>query len=155
MRKLLLLLMAAHLLLGAAWGTVDKPAPAPQTPPASAPAPERRDGLYELLERLWAQYDPAAAGSVGAVLWAEKLMDAYVDGGADPSAAASAAAGFAREHPDTGLADTMPRLRAAAERLASGAEQGLIRDGSHRGNAPWTREEVKALFDALQTGLAG
>lgn len=156
MKKILLLLAAAQLLLSGVWEAANPPPQPPPSPPAvtAAPAPERPDGLYELLERLSAQYDPAAAGSVGAVLWAEKLMDAYVASGADPAAAAAAAAALVREHPDADLAAALPRLRAAAERLASGGEMGLIRDGAHRGGGPWTPETAEELFTALAKGLA-
>ena len=147
MRKLILLLLAVQLL-AASLGSLPETEgiePTPTTPSASA-APEAGDGLSALLERIVSEYDPAAAGTVGALRWAEKLLSAWEESGEDAEAAHTAAAAV----DPLALRERLPRLRWAAETLCSGADLGLMNEPGHKSD--WTGADVGRLFAALYEG---
>ena len=151
MKKILLILLTARLL-AAALGSVNLsalPENAETPPELPAETVERENPeLGDVLDRIAREYDPDAAGSVGAIRWAEKLLEAYTD-----SASAEEAARRCREtYPEADLAGAIARLRTAAEALASGQDLGLVRDPAHR-RGGWTADTVSELFDALERGI--
>lgn len=145
MRKLILLLVAAQLLASAL-----AQVPAPERPPEDMPPvtaqPEPGEELSALLERITGEYDPAAAGTVGAIRWAEKLLDAWDRSGGDGEAFRRAAENADAE----ALAPRLPKLRWAAEKLCSGADLGLMNEPGHRSD--WSGTDVDRLFAALYEG---
>ena len=146
MQKLLLLLLTAELL-AAALGTVPETAlTTPVTAPVVSAAPESADELRELVGRIVSEYDPAAAGTVGAIRWAEKLLNAWTKAGEDPEAARRAGS----EVDAQALAARLPRLRWAAEKLCSGADLGLMNEPGHKND--WSGTDAQSLFDALCQG---
>ena len=159
MKQLLVLLMALQLLI-AALGRADRDSltagsvPAESAPVVEAvPAPAETSSLAEVLERIGTEYDPALAGSVGALRWAGKLLDGYAADGRDPLAAEKAAADYLAAHPDAAaLESRLLRLRLAALQLASGEDLGLVREPGRRLNTDWTAPDVEELFAALCRG---
>ena len=157
MRKYLVLLMAIQLLI-AALGAADMdkiPSEATSAAPVTeaTPTPDGKAGLAEALKRIGAEYDPALAGTVGALRWAGKLLDAYAADGQDPAGAEKAAGAYIAAHPDDdGLEARLLRLRMAALQIASGQDLGLVREPGRRQNVDWTAPEVEELFEALFRG---
>ncbi|MBR4579278.1 MAG: hypothetical protein IKQ69_02660 [Oscillospiraceae bacterium] len=141
MRRLILLLLATQMLTAALGEIPETDFPEP-VPPVTQPAEEEVE-LRQVLERIAAEYDPAAAGTVGAIRWAEKLLSAWVDGGQDPETARRAAEGM----DPAVLEPRLSRLRWAAEKLCSGADLGLMNEPGHRRD--WTGTEIESLFTAL------
>jgi len=159
MKKILVLLLMLQLLCRTA-GTVGTEAavresvPAPETVSEVVPVPADADNsLAGLLERIGAEYDPAAAGGVGALRWAGKLLDVYALAGQSPAAAEEAAGEYAAAHPADGdLEAQLLRLRRAALQIASGEDLGLVRDPGRRQSVTWTAGQVEDLFGALFRG---
>ena len=159
MKKVLLLLLMLQLLCRTA-GTVGTQAairetnPTPETVPAAVSQPVHADdSLAGLLERIGAEYDPVAAGGVGALRWAGKHLESYAGAGGSPDAAEEAAVEYAAAHPADGdLEAQLLRLRRAALQIASGEDLGLIRDGGRRSSMTWTAGQVEELFAALFRG---
>ena len=158
MKQYLVLLLAVRIL-AAALGSADISdiqEKALATPPPAAevtPAPAEKTELEKALERIGGEYDPAAAGSVGALRWAGKLLDAYAADGQDPAGAEKAAGAYIAAHPDDdGLEARLLRLRMAALQIASGQDLGLVREPGRRQSVDWTAPEVEELFEALFRG---
>lgn len=150
MRKLVLVLLLAELLVGALppRGLLPERAaiPAETTVPA-----EKAGDLENLLERIGAEYDPAAAGAVGAIRWAEKLLSAWTAAGRDRESARLAAQEYAAARGAAGLAERLPRLLWAARQLTSGANLGLVNEPGGAAQ-PWSGEDAERLFSALFEG---
>lgn len=142
MRKLILLLLALRLLTASV--SVLPAKPPEETPPAAVTA-EKGDDLSAVLERIAREYDPAA-GAVGAIRWAEKLLAAWERSGEDAETARAAAEALGA----SALESRLPKLRWAAEALASGADLGLMNEPGHKSD--WTGVDVESLFAALRDG---
>ena len=157
MRKYLVLLMAIQLLI-AALGAADMdkiPSEATSAAPVTeaTPAPDGKAGLAEALKRIGAEYDPALAGTVGALRWAGTLLEGYAADGRDPAGAEEAAGEYAAAHPDAEALETrLLRLRLAALQIASGEDLGLVREPGRRQSVNWTAQDVEELFGALFRG---
>lgn len=142
MRKLILLLLALRLLSAS---VSVLPAKSPEETPPAVAAAEKGDDLLAVLARIAQEYDPAA-GTVGAIRWAEKLLSAWERSGEDAEEARAAAEALGAE----ALESRLPKLRWAAEKLASGADLGLMNEPGHKSD--WTGADVESLFAALYDG---
>ena len=127
--------------------------PTGEEPVSADPGDVNREnsGLSELLDLVWEEYDPAAAGTVVSVRWARRLLDWYASVEEDGDFTRLAAAGYARSRvlDKAGMADSLEKLRTAGLQLASG-ELGLVRD---RNGRSWSADTVNDLFDALESAL--
>ena len=137
-----------------AWLSAHGLAPAgaaePEPPVSSSYELPALEGLAALLERIYLEYDPTAAGTVVSVRWTRSLLDWYAAAGQDPEAAREAAALFARRYVVTGgFLGSLNRLRAAGEQLVTG-QLGLVRDYRF---ADFDAGTVDELFRAIQAGL--
>ena len=137
-----------------AWLSAHGLAPAgaaePEPPVSSSYELPALEGLAALLERIYLEYDPTAAGTVVSVRWTRSLLDWYAAAGQDPEAAREAAALFARRYVVTGgFLGSLNRLRAAGEQLVTG-QLGLVRDFRF---ADFDAGTVDELFRAIQAGL--
>ena len=109
------------------------------------------EGLSALLEKIYLEYDPTAAGTVVSVRWTRSLLEWYASERKDPAAAQEAAALFARRYVITeGFLGSLNKLRAAGEQLVCG-QSGLVRD--HR-FADFDAATVDELFDAVLAGFS-
>ncbi len=150
MKRLILVLILAEVLVGAL--------PPPGTTSARTPTPvettipsEKNGDLASLLGRIGAEFDPAAAGAVGAIRWAEKLLDAWTASGRDSAAARAAAAEYVSVRGPEGVAERLTRLLWAARQLTSGANLGLMNEPGGPAQ-PWSGEDAETLFSALFEG---
>ena len=150
MKRLILVLLLAEALVGAL--------PPPGMTAARTPIPvetvipaEKNGDLASLLERIGNEYDPAAAGAVGAIRWAEKLLDAWIASGRDSAAARRAAAESVSARGPEGMTERLNRLLWAARQLTSGTNLGLMNEPGGPAQ-PWSGEDVKMLFAALFEG---
>ena len=128
--------------------------PLPETEQADPPVTATYElpaleGLSALLEKVYLEYDPTAAGTVVSVRWTRSMLDWYADG-QDAGSARAAAEVFARRYTVTeSFLASLARLRAAGDQLVSG-QLGLVRDYAP---GTWTEETVNTLFDAILEGL--
>lgn len=110
------------------------------------------EGLAALLERVYREYDPAAAGTVGSMRWTNALLEWYASAGYDRFAAYDAARAFAEVYdvsvPEFGAA--LDTLRDAGLRLTRG-DPGLVRDRG-RNTDVWSEDTVNDLFEAICAG---
>lgn len=141
MRTIALLLLTVEIL-AVTVARLPEPELPPPEPAPTASSVSQGEELRELLERILSEYDPAAAGTVGALRWADKLLRAWTASGEDPDAAARAAEGLDPE----ALGERLPRLQRAAETLCSGEDLGLM---NQPGRRDWTGVDTQSLFAAL------
>ena len=108
------------------------------------------EGLSALLEKVYLEYDPSAAGAMTSVRWARSLLEWYSASALDGDAARDAAEIFARRYVVTSsFQGGLAKLRTAGQQLVSG-ELGLVRDYTP---GTWSGQDVDSLFDAIQAGL--
>ncbi len=150
MKRLILVLLLAEVLVGAL--------PPPGMTSARTPVPvetvipaEKNGDLASLLERIGSEYDPSAAGAVGAIRWAEKLLNAWTASGRDGTQARSAAAVYVSAHGPEGVPERLTRLLWGARQLTSGTNLGLMNEPGGPAQ-PWTGEDAETLFAALFEG---
>ena len=121
-----------------------------EPPAASTYDLPKLDGLAGLLERIYLEYDPTAAGTVVSARWTRSLLDWYAAAGADPSAVREAAGLFARRYVITeSFLGSLQKLRSAGLQLVDG-RSGLVRDYRF---ARLGAEEVNTLFNAVKEGF--
>ena len=109
------------------------------------------DGLAALLEKIYLEYDPTAAGSVVSARWTRSLLDWYTDAEKDPAAVREDAELFAHRYVITeSFLGSLQKLRSAGLQLVDGRSAGLVRDYRfvRLGEA-----EVNSLFDAITEGF--
>ena len=111
-------------------------------------------GLAGLLEKVYLEYDPAAAGTVGALRWTRSMLEWYSANGEDPFRVYEEAKLFARTYDaEAGeFRQRMEQLRTAGIRLTTGSA-GLVQDRG-RNTGAWTEDMVGEVFDAIAAGLA-
>ena len=150
MKRLILVLLLAEVLVGAL--------PPPGMTFARTPVPvetvipaEKNGDLASLMERIGNEYDPAAAGAVGAIRWAEKLLNAWTASGRDGAAARRAAGTYVSAHGPEGVPERLTRLLWGARQLTSGTNLGLMNEPGGPVQ-PWSGEDAETLFAALFEG---
>ena len=128
----------------------EDPLPAEEPPVTSTYELPGLDGLAALLEKIYLEYDPTAAGTVVSARWTRTLLDWYSDTGKDCSAAREAAELFSRRYVITeGFLGSLQKLRSAGEQLVE-SRAGLVRDYRF---AALSSEDVNGLFDAILEGF--